>query len=96
MFSTGSLLHCLHVPTRPEMFMLDPFSAVSAPSFAVKYLLSDAEYDGGMLECQDHPRSERECKRSTIKACARSGHDSVSQSHQAALFLGRLSSPLLF
>jgi hypothetical protein len=62
----GFTVHSLHMPTRPEMFMLDRSSAISAQSVTVLYLLSDAEHDGGMLECQVHPRSERECNRSTI------------------------------
>jgi hypothetical protein len=38
----GFTLNYLRMPTRPEMYKLDSFSAVSAQSFAVKYLLSDA------------------------------------------------------
>jgi hypothetical protein len=71
--------HCLHMPTRPEMYKLDSFPEISAQSFAVKYLHSDSEYDGGIMECVVHPRSERECERSTIMGLARLGHASVSQ-----------------
>ena len=36
-------LYCMHMPTRPEMFMLDPFSSISVRSFTVRSRLCDAE-----------------------------------------------------
>ena len=92
----GFTLHCLHVPTRPEMIMLDPFSAISAQSFTVKSLLTYAECDGGKLERLVHPRSDRMTTWSTSMGCVRSGQASVSQHHQDALLLARLSSAQLF